>query len=106
MTIIIIIIIIIDKERLSEIHEELLFSGFSESKWLTLGMRLGLKLQTLKAIESDHGRDGASRCLMECLEKWLSKADNVTGPLSWITLADAVRRVDEISASENIKKCE
>ena len=99
-------VIIIEKERLSEIHEELLFSGFPESKWFTLGMRLGLKLQTLKAIESDHVRDGASRCLTECLEKWLSKADNLIGPLSWVTLADALRRVGEISASEKINKCE
>ena len=100
-----IIIIIKDKERLSEIHEELLFSGFSESKWLTLGMRLGLKLQTLEAIEANH-RGDTSRCLMSTLDKWLSKADNVTGPLSWITLADALRRVGEISASEKINKCE
>ena len=51
-------------------------------------------------------RGDTSLCLMSTLDKWLSKANNVTGPLSWITLADALRRVGEISASEKINKCD
>ena len=95
----------LEKEKLAEINEELLMSGFTEAKWLKLGMILGLSLQTLKTIESDYKGDGASRCLMECLEKWLSRADNVTGPLSWITLANGLRRIGEISSAEKISKC-
>lgn len=64
-----------------------------------------MSLQTLKTIETDYGRAGASRCLMECLEKWLSKADNVTGPLSWITLANGLRRIGETLSAEVISKC-
>ena len=67
-------------------------------------MKLGLMLQTLEAIEANH-RGDSCRCLMTTLDKWLSKADNVTGPLAWITLAYALRRVGEISASEKIMKC-
>uniref|UniRef100_A0A1X7T828 Death domain-containing protein n=1 Tax=Amphimedon queenslandica TaxID=400682 RepID=A0A1X7T828_AMPQE len=94
----------LEKERLAEIHEELLITGFTEGKWFEFGLKLGLSLQTLKTIEADYGRAGASRCLMECLEKWLSRADNVTGPLSWITLANGLRRIGEVSSAERISK--
>uniref|UniRef100_A0A1X7UJP3 Death domain-containing protein n=1 Tax=Amphimedon queenslandica TaxID=400682 RepID=A0A1X7UJP3_AMPQE len=95
-------LVLLDKERLAEINEELRISGFSNAKWFELGLSLGLSLQTLKNIETDYGRAGASRCLMECLEKWLSRADNVTGPLSWITLANGLRRIGETSSAEMI----
>ena len=68
-------------------------------------MKLGLSLQTLKTIETDYGRIGAGRCLMEVLEKWLSRADNVTGPVSWISLAAGLRRIGEISSAERISTC-
>uniref|UniRef100_A0A1X7SNG9 Death domain-containing protein n=1 Tax=Amphimedon queenslandica TaxID=400682 RepID=A0A1X7SNG9_AMPQE len=97
-------LVLLEKERLAEINEELRISGFSSAKWLELGLSLGLSLQTLKTIETDYGRAGASRCLMECLEKWLSRADNVTGPLSWITLADGLCRIGETSSAEMISK--
>uniref|UniRef100_A0A1X7UK54 Death domain-containing protein n=1 Tax=Amphimedon queenslandica TaxID=400682 RepID=A0A1X7UK54_AMPQE len=97
-------LVLLEKERLAEINEELRISGFSNAKWLELGLSLGLSLQALKTIETDYGRPGASRCLMECLEKWLSRADNVTGPLSWITLANGLCRIGETSSAEMISK--
>ena len=69
-------------------------------------MNLGLHHPTLEAIESAH-RGNPSRCLMECLTKWLTKADdNVTtvGPIIWKTLANALRGMNATSISTDIRK--
>ena len=41
-----------------------------------MGLSLGLHKNTLDAIEKNHPGD-VSRCLTECLFKWLRRADNV-----------------------------
>ena len=43
---------------------------------MELGLRLGLKKTTLDVIEANYPRD-VGRCLIECLSKWLERADDV-----------------------------
>ena len=79
---------------------------FPEARWFEFGLNLGLLHPTLEAIESAH-KSNPSRCLMECLTKWLTKADdNVTtvGPIIWQTLAIALNEMNVISISTDIRK--
>ena len=41
------------------------------TKWLDLGLQLGVKERELKCIEHDYGRHGAQTCLREMLSTWL-----------------------------------
>ena len=77
--------------------------NFPEAKWFEFGLKLGLLHPTLEAIEATH-RGNTSRCLMECLTKWLSRADKNVRPLSWQSLAIAIRKLDERTVAENIEK--
>ena len=53
--------------------------NFPDKKWLDLGLKLRLAKNTLDNIETNHPRD-VHRCLIECLSKWLKKADKVVSP--------------------------
>ena len=85
--------------------------GFPETRWLDLSLTeldLGLKLDLLKttldAIEGSHPRD-VHRCLVECLSRWLSKADSVvimSGPPSFDSLSDALCAIDEIAVADEL----
>uniref|UniRef100_A0A1X7SXX2 Death domain-containing protein n=1 Tax=Amphimedon queenslandica TaxID=400682 RepID=A0A1X7SXX2_AMPQE len=76
---------------------------FPQAKWFELGLNLGLLHPTLEAIEADH-RGNTSRCLMECLTKWLSKADQNVRHLTWQSLVIAIRRLNETRVSENVAR--
>uniref|UniRef100_A0A1X7SN04 Death domain-containing protein n=1 Tax=Amphimedon queenslandica TaxID=400682 RepID=A0A1X7SN04_AMPQE len=91
--------IILDISKLNEIIEILKQYNFSESKWFEFGLKLGLIHPTLEAIDANH-RGNTSRCLMECLSKWLSKAHHPT----WQTLASALRKIEQKTVAENIEK--
>ena len=54
-------------------------------------------------IEANH-RGNTSRCLMECLSKWLSKADENVHPPTWQTLVNALRKLGAKAVAENIEK--
>ena len=79
--------------------------GFPESRWYELGLRLGLRKYTLDAIEVDHYRD-VSRCLTECLFKWLRGADNVDsrGRATWDSLSDALQSMNEVAVADELDK--
>ena len=77
--------------------------NFPEAKWFEFGVKLGLLYPTLEAIEVNH-RGNTSRCLMECLSKWLSKADESVHSPTWQTLADALRKLKAMAVAENIEK--
>ena len=74
--------------------------GFSETKWYELGLRLGLLKTTLDSIE--HNFPDAFRCLSECLDKWLRKADNVGEGNNWYSLSASLWSMNEISVSEKL----
>ena len=70
---------------------------------MELGLKLGLKKNTLDTIEANYPRD-VGRCLIECLSKWLSRADAVDskGGATWDSLSDALRSMDEIAVAEKL----
>ena len=80
-------------------------SNFSLPNWYALGVDLGLLKSTLDGIEDEH-RHNVSRCLLECISQWLSKADKVIekGEPTWDSLANALRNIGEVAAAEKIGK--
>ncbi|XP_019859577.1 PREDICTED: uncharacterized protein LOC109587799, partial [Amphimedon queenslandica] len=93
--------VLLDITKLNEIVQILKQYRFPEAKWFEFGLNLGLLYDTLEAIDANH-RGNASRCLMECLSKWLSKADENVYPPTWQTLASALRKIKENAVAEKI----
>ena len=89
----------LDITRLNEIVQILKQYRFPEAKWFEFGLNLGLLYPTLEAIDANH-RGNTSRCLMECLSKWLSKAHHPT----WQTLASALKKLEAKAVAEKIEK--
>ena len=79
--------------------------GFPIKKWHDLGLRLGLKKNTLDEIEANHPGD-VSRCLTECISKWLRRADNVDrrGGATWDSLSYALKSINEIAVADKLDK--
>ena len=95
----------IDIADLVEVSDLLKTNHFLDSKWLNLGLQLGLVMNTLKTIEAQYGKD-VSRCLLECLSLWLQrvdKVDNRGGP-NWDTLANALSKVGEKFLADNARQ--
>ena len=80
-------------------------SHFLETRWLSLGLQLGLLMDTLKSIEEQHGRD-ANRCLLECLSLWLRRVDKVDekGGPTWDTLTTALGNIGEKGCADNARQ--
>uniref|UniRef100_A0A1X7TXB5 Death domain-containing protein n=1 Tax=Amphimedon queenslandica TaxID=400682 RepID=A0A1X7TXB5_AMPQE len=78
--------------------------GFPKANWYELGLRLGLKKNTLDIIEKNHPHD-VSRCMTECLSQWLGRADNVDsrGGANLDSLSDALRSMNETAVAEKLK---
>ena len=89
-------------DQLDEIIEVLKKNGFSDTKWYSLGLRLGLVKNTLDCIEARY--DDLDRCLMECLSCWLNKADNVVnkGGPNWISLTSSLRSMNQVAVADNV----
>ena len=83
--------------------EVLQCNGFDQRQWMELGLKLGLIQPTLNLIEANHQHD-VSRCLYECLTKWLKRADNVesVGPPTWDTLADGLHRINDNAVAKRL----
>ena len=95
----------IDISKLNFVLQVLRHFNFPDARWFEFGLNLGLLHPTLEAIESAHKSN--PRCLMECLSKWLTKADdNVTtvGPIIWQTLANALSAMNAKFVSNDIRK--
>ena len=90
----------LDISHLIEIKQSLTASNYTGTDWIDLGLHLGLLITTLEAIEAKH-KDDMYRCLLECLTKWLQKADNVRVP-TWATLASALRQINQKAAADMI----
>ena len=92
-----------DITHLDEIEQSLVINHFPKAKWLPFGLKLGLHMTTLEALEAKHrGDDG--RCLLDCISLWLKRADGTKskGPASWDTLANALRKMDENVVAQKI----
>ena len=93
----------VDINDLENVLQLLKKCDFSDSKWMELGLKLGLKKTTLDAIETNYPRD-VGRCLIECLSKWLERADAVDskGGATWDSLSDALRSMDENAVADKL----
>jgi hypothetical protein len=88
----------LNSDDLSEILEALKASRFLETEWKELGLNLGLPFNKLQKIEND--QKTTSRCLMDCLNEWLSRADE--DERTWDFLADCLRRLDQNASSKKV----
>ena len=79
--------------------------GFPQIKWQDLGLRLGLKKDTLEAIEVIYHGD-VLHCLTKCLSQWLRRADNVDsrGGATWDSLSTALQSMNEVAVADNLDK--
>ena len=77
---------------------------FPNDRWTPLGLQLGLLQPTLSSIRAKY-RDDPENCLQECLNLWLSKADNVTksGGATLDSLASALEKIGQVFTAEKIK---
>ena len=89
----------------SEVLELLKKFGFSEKRWFDLGLALGLSKDTLDAIKANHPQD-TRQCLIECLSKWLKRADNVDskGGATRDSLSTGLRSINENTVAEKLDK--
>ncbi|XP_019859034.1 PREDICTED: uncharacterized protein LOC109587238 [Amphimedon queenslandica] len=78
--------------------------GFPEIKWHELGLRLGLRKNTLDAIEMKYHGD-LYRCMTECLSQWLRRVDNVDtrGGANLDSLSNVLRFMNESAVAEKLK---
>ena len=78
---------------------------FPVKRWRNLGLKLGLSINTLDIIESDHTSD-IERCLDECLSRWLRRVDSVDerGGATWDSLSTALRSMKEIAVADELDK--
>ena len=90
-------------DQLIDVLDLLERCGFPQTKWYGLGLKLGLRKNTLDAIERNHPGD-VSRCLTECLSQWLSRADNVDskGGATFDSLSDALKSMNENAAADKL----
>ena len=90
-------------DQLVDVLDLLERCSFPQTKWYGLGLKLGLRKNTLDAIERNHPGD-VSRCLTECLSKWLSRADNVDskGGATFDSLSDALKSMNENAAADKL----
>ena len=94
---------LLDITHLDEVEKVLVANRFPKTKWLPLGLKLGLYKTTLDVIKAENQGDVGS-CLLECLSAWLSKADNVVnkGGPNWILLTSSLRDIDEVAVADNV----
>ena len=96
--------LLLDISALMDVIQTLKDNYFPASKWLDLGLSLGLYHPTLKDIDAQY-RD-MNDCLRECLAKWLNKEDNVEkkGEPSWSSLIKGLRTIGDKALAEKIEK--
>ena len=79
-------------DRILEVLKEAMFGPVN---WQSLGLKLGLYITTLGVISRTIGN--ADDHLMQTIQKWLEKKDNVKGT-TWQILIDAVESEDRAAA--------
>ena len=92
-------------QELNNVLEILKKCGFPEKRWFELGLALGLSKDTLDAIEAFY-REGVGRYLIECLSKWLKRADDVDSKegATWDSLSTGLRSINEIAVADKLDK--
>ena len=77
--------------------EELL-DNVRTTKWFHLGLKLGVREDTLDTIERDRKLD-ANGALVDILRKWLRECENPT----WVALVCAMRQIGEINSAKQLE---
>ena len=97
----------IDLSHLNEVLVLLRKCQFPDNRWFELGLGLGLSKNTLDDIKANYPQD-VHQCLIECLSKWLERADDVNsnGGATYDSLSTAIRDMNLIAVAENIKESE
>ena len=92
-------------QQLSDVLELLKKCRFSETSWFDLGLALGLSYSTLNTIKANHPQD-THQCLIECLSKWLKRADAVDskGGATWDSLSTGLRSINEIAVADMLNQ--
>ena len=95
----------LDCTYLREVKTLLRDGHFLNTEWIQLGDALGLSYNTLNSIETDHPNN-TSRCLRECIVKWLDGADSVdeNGGARWSTLIKALEECHQKQSADFISK--
>lgn len=70
---------------------------FCATNYYKLGLQLGLSASTLDVIGADHKGD-STRCLIECLRRWLKEAENPT----LHALIDALKKIGDNAVAKGI----
>ena len=89
---------VLNEENLVDITDALEEGGFTTSGWRNLGLRLRIKNDDLKIIETNYPNN-VVRCLEECLVKWLK-----TGKATYNGLAEALKKMKEYAAADHISE--
>ena len=90
---------VLTEKKLMNIIDALDEGGFTTANWRRLGLRLGLRHDDLKTIETDYNK--VDRCLEECLVLWLK-----TGEATYTGLAEALKKMKENAAADHIRTSE
>lgn len=93
----------LDISHLFDVQEKLQSIYFPYSSWMELCLSLGLYKPTLDTISYNFPKD-ASRCLIECIGKWLKEQDAVSsrgGPY-WSSLKRALNQIGENASAEKL----
>ena len=92
-------------DDLVDVLDLLKICGFPKANWYDLGLRLGLRKNTLDAIEMKYHGD-VYHCITECLSQWLSRVDNVDsrGGANLDSLSAALRSMNETAVTEELSE--
>ena len=92
-------------QQLSDVLELLKKCGFSEKGWFDLGLALGLSYSTLNTIKANYPQN-THQCLIECLSKWLKRADDVDskGGATWDSLSTGLQSINEIAVADTLNR--
>ena len=90
---------------INDLHEVLGMLVDITSRWMELGIALGLKKPTLDTISYENPYD-LSKCKMEMLSHWLQWRDDSKATCNWQSLAAALRHptVNQNRVAENIER--
>ncbi|XP_019858339.1 PREDICTED: uncharacterized protein LOC109586576 [Amphimedon queenslandica] len=91
----------LDIENVEMVTKVLNKALFGATKWVDLGLKLGLLMPRLNVI--GEGGGDAYKHLRRTIEAWLEGEDNVTSR-TWQTLIDAVEGTGDRAAAERIPK--
>ena len=72
---------------------------FGPVNWRSLGLKLGLYITTLNVVSHTNGN--ANDYLMQTIQEWLEKKDDVK-ETTWPILIDAVKRTGDNAAAQRM----